>query len=141
MKHAFISIILIVSFTSTSFSQKVLNVRNLNTIPMGNELGLVRNYTNDEILAFVEISGWKSFYPENISLIPKIIARISRPALSQLHVEAKNVWYLAMQNDATEELRINLKTKYGEIGASDFKKFVILLLVLEKMDRGIKYNQ
>lgn len=122
-------------------SQKTLKTDNIYSIPVGNELGMVREYTNDEILAFIETSGWQSYNKENINLVPKVIARLSRQALAQYHVEAKNVWYRGLQNNTTDELRKGIADRYGAIDASNFKKFGILLLVLEKIDRGVKYIQ
>lgn len=121
--------------------QKKLKTDNIYSIPVGNELGLVREYTNDEILTFIEASEWQSYYKENISLVPKVIVRLSRQALAQHQIEAKNVWYRGLQNNTTEELRKVIVEKYGNIDATNFKKYGILLLVLEKIDRAVMYNQ
>lgn len=129
------------TLVSVAHSQKTLKTDNIYSIPVGNEMGLVREYTNDEMLTFIEASGWQSYYKENISLVPKVVARLSRQALAQYHVEAKNVWYRGLQNNTTEELRKGIADKYGAIDANNFKKFGILLLVLEKIDRGVKYAQ
>lgn len=123
------------------YSQKTLNTEKIYSIPIGNELGLVREYTNDEILTFIELSGWKSFYKENIKLVPFAVARLSREAIGQFFIEAKNVWYSALQNNTIEGLRKGIIEKYGHIDSENFRKYGILLLALEKIDRAIKYSQ
>ncbi len=139
MKRAIIVSLLFTVLSNTSLCQKTLNFSNLNTIPMGNEMGLVRDYTKDEILTFIETSGWVSCNKENISVIPKVIFRLSPQAITQLHVEVKNTWYRGLTNNATEELRSRITSKYGTISEANFKRFGVLLLLLEKVDRDIKY--
>lgn len=135
-----ISILLLtMHFFSFTYGQKKLTVDNINTIPVGNELGLVREYSKDEILTFIEMSGWESFYEDQKGIVPKVIFRMSYDAIRGIQVEAKNTWYLGIKNSSSEELRKNIVQKYGEINATSFKKFGILLITLEKIDRQIHY--
>ena len=68
-----------------------------------------------------------------------MIFKMSSDAIRGIQVEAKNTWYLGIKNSSSEELRKNIVQKYGEINAASFKKFGILLITLEKIDRQIHY--
>jgi uncharacterized protein YsxB (DUF464 family) len=125
---------------TSSFSQKALKVDNIISIPIGNELGLVREYSKDDLLTFIEMSGWVSSTKENIDLVPKAIARLSIQTIKQIQIEAKNTWYISMSNQGIHELRAGIISKYGIISADNFIKFGILLITLEKIDRLLKYN-
>ena len=139
MRNQIIILTCLLFFSTSSYAQKILKVDNLNSIPVGNEIGLVRDYTNDELLTFIEVSGWVSFYKENVETVPKVVARLSRQGLGQIFIEAKNTWYTGMSSNSINELRNRIVGKYGYINEANFTKYGILLLALEKIDRSVKY--
>ena len=139
MKIIFLFLI-ILSVGLSSTAQKTLNIDKVYSIPTGNEVGLIsRDYSNDEILSFIESTGWESYYKENLKIFPKFIAKASRQLLEQDHVEAKNLWLRNTLNNSLEQLRKEISEKYGFVNMANFKKYGILLLLLQKIDRTIYY--
>ena len=49
------------TLVTAAHSQKTLKTDNIYSIPVGNEMGLVREYTNDEILTLLKHQVGKAF--------------------------------------------------------------------------------
>jgi hypothetical protein len=130
--------LLALTVSLNSFSQKQLKTSQITSLQTWQPYGLDRNYTREELLFFIEASGWQAKYGDN-RFVPYIIQKGSDQLINQYFIETRALCYkMTLEPSAFDDAYEMLTEIYGSIPKSEFKKYCYILVFLSKVDMSTK---
>jgi hypothetical protein len=125
----------IIAMSTASIAQNRLRTDEVTDIPVWTQYGIARNYTREELLQFIAITGWEAQYASDKRFVPYTIAKGSDQLLTQVHTEARVLCYkMNLNSDVFYQSYIMLSKLYGSLPERDFRKYCLILSILSKID-------
>jgi hypothetical protein len=122
-----------------SNAQSKLKTSDVTGIPIWTQYGIARNYTREDILSFIYVTGWQAQYVTDKRMVPYAINKASDEFLDHHQTEARTWCYkMNLNNDVYQTTYIMVTRLYGYLPESDFRKYCLMLVMLSRIDISLK---
>ena len=122
-----------------SNAQGKLKTSDVTGIPIWTQYGIARNYTRQDILSFIYVTGWQAQYVTDKRMVLYTLNKCSDELIEQEQTEARAWCYKMNQDEDTYLVTFQMVKKiYGYLPESDFRKYCLMLVMLSRIDISLK---